>query len=70
MRPTFMPQKPTRQHAIFPWTARNQHSQTHQHEANPKHPVHSEERGVCVKRCRVQALHVIECDWRIDHEPE
>ena len=45
-------------------------SQAHQHQADAQHPVDAEQGSVGVNRRRVQALHVVEGDRRVNHEAE
>ena len=44
--------------------------QAEEHQADAEHAVDAEERGVAVHRRRVQALHVVERDRRVDEEAE
>ena len=65
-------QRPERepQQAVFPLDAGNQDSQADQHQADAQHSVDAEQRGVTVQRRRVEALHVVQGDRRVDHEAE
>ena len=63
-------QKANAQRSVLPRLARAQGAQAEQHQPDAKHAVDAEERRVAVDRRRVQSLHVVERDRRIDQETE
>ena len=51
-------------------TRRVQPAQAEEHQADAEHAVHAEQGGVAVDRRRVEALHVVEGERRVDEEAE
>ena len=62
-------QKANHSGPFFPRFSGTQRAQTEQHQAKAKHAVYAEKRSVSVNGGRVQPLHVVERDGRIDQKP-
>ena len=66
----FTDQKAKPMEPAAPLLSHRQHAQAQQREAEPEVAVDAEERRVRVYRRRVEALHVVERDGRVDEEAE
>ena len=69
-RPMLIAQKANASGPFFHALPRPQRAQAEEHQAEAEHAVHAEERRVAVHGGRVEALHVVERDGRIDQEAE
>ena len=58
------------QNASFPSLLAGHGSQAEKHQADPQHSVNAEECGMAMDGRRIQPLHVIESNWRIDQKTE